>query len=99
MKGISTGGFTTFSAFANEGFLMLSSGNLWGFIGYVTSSVILGVTLVASGYSNREIIILFYLFYRMPYQLALPLRSQPRRRNRAGCICSEMEQLSGITEC
>ncbi|HHU96957.1 MAG TPA: CrcB family protein [Petrimonas sp.] len=50
MKGISTGGFTTFSAFANEGFLMLSSGNLWGFIGYVTSSVILGVTLVASGY-------------------------------------------------
>lgn len=44
------GGFTTFSTFANEGLQMLSSGNVWSFIFYVSASVILGVALVAFAY-------------------------------------------------
>ena len=44
------GGFTTFSTFANEGLQMLSSGNVWSFIFYVSASVILGIALVAFAY-------------------------------------------------
>ncbi|MEE1303101.1 MAG: fluoride efflux transporter CrcB [Bacteroidales bacterium] len=44
------GGFTTFSTFANEGLQLLSSGNIWGFVFYVSVSVILGVALVALAY-------------------------------------------------
>lgn len=44
------GGFTTFSAFANEGLLMLQSGNIGAFILYALISVLAGVALVALGY-------------------------------------------------
>lgn len=44
------GGFTTFSTFANEGLQMLSSGNVWSFVLYVSASVILGFALVALAY-------------------------------------------------
>ena len=44
------GGFTTFSTFANESMQMLQQGNTGGFVGYVATSVILGISLVALGY-------------------------------------------------
>ena len=44
------GGFTTFSTFSKEVLIMLQSGNLWGFAGYITLSVIVGIGLVAAGY-------------------------------------------------
>lgn len=44
------GGFTTFSTFANECVQMLQNGNLSGFAGYVTASIILGFALVALGF-------------------------------------------------
>ena len=44
------GGFTTFSTFSKEALVMLQSGNLWGFVGYIASSVIVGIALVALGY-------------------------------------------------
>ena len=44
------GGFTTFSTFANESMQMLQSGNIGGFIGYVSTSVIGGITLIGLGY-------------------------------------------------
>lgn len=44
------GGFTTFSAFANEGLQMLQSGNTLNFIAYVAASVIVGIALAALGY-------------------------------------------------
>ena len=44
------GGFTTFSTFSKEALMMLQSGNVWGFAGYVTVSVIAGIALVALGY-------------------------------------------------
>ena len=44
------GGFTTFSTFANESLQMLQSGNITGLVGYVASSLILGIVLVALGY-------------------------------------------------
>ena len=44
------GGFTTFSAFANEGLAMLQDGNLWAFAAYVLVSVLAGVAMVALGY-------------------------------------------------
>lgn len=44
------GGFTTFSAFANESVLMLQSGNWGGFVGYVAMSVVVGFVMVALGY-------------------------------------------------
>ena len=40
------GGFTTFSTFANESMQMLQSGNIGGFIGYVSTSVIGGIALI-----------------------------------------------------
>lgn len=45
------GGFTTFSTFSKESLMMLQSGNFWGFAGYVALSVIVGIALVALGYS------------------------------------------------
>lgn len=44
------GGFTTFSTFAYENMQMLQNGNIIGFIGYITISVILGIALAALGY-------------------------------------------------
>ena len=51
------GGFTTFSTFSKESLMMLQSGNIWGFAGYIALSVIAGVALVAIGY---------YLFKYIP---------------------------------
>ena len=44
------GGFTTFSTFSKEALVMLQAGNIWGFAGYVSISVIVGIALVAFGY-------------------------------------------------
>lgn len=44
------GGFTTFSAFANEGVVMLQSGNTGVFFIYVLTSVVAGIALAALGY-------------------------------------------------
>ena len=44
------GGFTTFSTFSKEALMMLQGGNLWGFVGYVAFSVVVGIALVALGY-------------------------------------------------
>ena len=44
------GGFTTFSTFSKEALIILQSGNTWGFAGYVATSVIFGIALVAVGY-------------------------------------------------
>ena len=44
------GGFTTFSTFSKEALIMLQSGNIWGFAGYIALSVSTGITLVALGY-------------------------------------------------
>ena len=44
------GGFTTFSAFANEGFMMLQGGSTGAFLVYAVTSVLAGVALVALGY-------------------------------------------------
>lgn len=44
------GGFTTFSTFSKEALVMLQAGNIWGFAGYMSISVIAGVSLVAVGY-------------------------------------------------
>ena len=44
------GGFTTFSTFSKEAWMMLQAGNIWGFAGYVAISVVAGIALVALGY-------------------------------------------------
>ena len=44
------GGFTTFSTFSKEALVMLQGGNLWGFVGYIALSVVIGIALVALGY-------------------------------------------------
>lgn len=44
------GGFTTFSTFSKEALMMLQSGNIWLFAGYVALSVVTGVALIATGY-------------------------------------------------
>ena len=44
------GGFTTFSTFSKEALMMLQGGNLWGFVGYIALSVVIGIALVALGY-------------------------------------------------
>ena len=41
------GGFTTFSTFANESFQMLQNGNIVGFVAYVTTSIVVGIALIA----------------------------------------------------
>lgn len=43
------GGFTTFSTFSKEALLLLQNGCYLSFIGYITTSVILGVLAVALG--------------------------------------------------
>ena len=44
------GGFTTFSTFSKEAFVLMQSGNIWGFAGYVLASVVFGIAFVALGY-------------------------------------------------
>ena len=44
------GGFTTFSTFANESLQMLQNGNIGNFVGYVATSLIVGLALTALGY-------------------------------------------------
>ena len=44
------GGFTTFSAFTNETFVLLRAGQVWNAITYITVSVILGIIATAIGY-------------------------------------------------
>lgn len=45
------GGFTTFSSFSKEALMMLQLGNYWNFAFYVALSVVVGIALVALGYS------------------------------------------------
>ena len=44
------GGFTTFSTFTNESVQMIQNGNIGEFIGYMATSVIVGIALIALGY-------------------------------------------------
>ena len=44
------GGFTTFSAFVNENFMMLKAGEALPFILYTTGSILLGLAAVWFGY-------------------------------------------------
>ncbi len=44
------GGFTTFSAFANENFNLIKSGELLNFSVYIISSLVVGVLFVSLGY-------------------------------------------------
>ena len=44
------GGFTTFSAFANENFMMLRDGQFLQFIGYTGASIILSLLALSLGY-------------------------------------------------
>ena len=44
------GGFTTFSTFANESLQMVQNGNIGSFVGYVATSLIVGLALTALGY-------------------------------------------------
>ena len=45
------GGFTTFSAFSNETFVLLRHGQLWHALLYITASVTLGIVATFAGYS------------------------------------------------
>ena len=44
------GGFTTFSTFSKEAFMMLQAGDYMGLLAYVGFSVLVGIALVAAGY-------------------------------------------------
>lgn len=44
------GGFTTFSTFANENYLLLNTSNPLTFAAYTTTSIIVGIAAVAIGY-------------------------------------------------
>lgn len=44
------GGFTTFSTVTNESLQMLQNGNIGSFVGYVATSLIVGLALTALGY-------------------------------------------------
>ena len=44
------GGFTTFSTFSKEALTMLQTGQIWGFVSYITLSILAGIALVAIGY-------------------------------------------------
>ena len=44
------GGFTTFSTFSKEALTMLQAGQTWGFVSYITMSVLAGIALAALGY-------------------------------------------------
>ena len=50
------GGFTTFSAFANESFVFLKQGNTTLFFSYVLSSIIAGLFCVWLGYSVIKLV-------------------------------------------
>ena len=50
------GGFTTFSAFANESFIFLKQGNTTLFFSYVLSSIIAGLICVWLGYSVIKLV-------------------------------------------
>jgi fluoride exporter len=50
------GGFTTFSTFSNESFILLKEGNLQYFVLYVVLSVVLGIFLTFIGYSIFKVI-------------------------------------------
>lgn len=50
------GGFTTFSAFANENFLLLQSGQLFTALLYIFGSIALGVLFVYFGYLISNLI-------------------------------------------
>lgn len=50
------GGFTTFSAFANENFIMLRDGQYFHFIGYTGLSIFLGLLAVCAGYAIIKLI-------------------------------------------
>lgn len=45
------GGFTTFSTFANENYLLLNTSNLLTFAAYTATSIIVGIAAVAIGYN------------------------------------------------
>lgn len=45
------GGFTTFSTFADDIYLMLQRGEWWLFVAYLTLSVVIGVAFVCLGRS------------------------------------------------
>ena len=45
------GGFTTFSSFSNESFMLLKNGNYFYFFLYIFLSVIIGILLTFLGYS------------------------------------------------
>lgn len=44
------GGFTTFSAFANENIQMIQNGNIVAFVGYIAISIVVGFALTGFGY-------------------------------------------------
>lgn len=44
------GGFTTFSTFANENYLLLNTSNLLTFAAYTATSILAGIAAVAIGY-------------------------------------------------
>lgn len=44
------GGFTTYSTFSKEALTMLQAGQTWGFVSYITMSVLAGIALAALGY-------------------------------------------------
>ena len=44
------GGFTTFSTFSKEALTLLQGGNVWGFVGYVVASIVVGILFVVLGY-------------------------------------------------
>ena len=44
------GGFTTFSTFSKEALTILQAGQTWGFVSYITMSVLAGIALAALGY-------------------------------------------------
>jgi len=50
------GGFTTFSTFANENFLMIREGDFFYFLLYTGLSIFLGITAVYIGYIVTKII-------------------------------------------
>jgi len=50
------GGFTTFSAFSNDTFLLLRDGQVWYASAYVIASVLLGVLATITGYTILKLI-------------------------------------------
>lgn len=49
------GGFTTFSTFINENYILFQSGNLLMLLGYVALSIITGFILLFTGYALAQI--------------------------------------------